>query len=125
MDVVERRDDWTRVRFEIDVARFDVWSPTAQLDADVGHLLGMSGFGCGGSGVGGPGYTSVITKRTPVIVGERPSFAPSSGLVLVKGASVMVVERRAGFVSVVAASSSIQPPAGASFWVPASIVEDR
>ena len=124
LDVVERRDDWTRVRFEIDVARFDVWSPTLQLDGEVASGFGTSGFGCGGSGRGPIEAVAVVRKRTPVIVGERPGFGASRGLALTEGAKVIVVERHAGFVSVVAASSSIYPPEGEGFWVPASSIDE-
>jgi cysteine-rich repeat protein len=123
LEVVERKDAWTRVRFETERARFDVWSPTSEIDAETGSMLGFSGLGCGGIGIGAGPNPTYIKQRTRVVIGTLPFGSPSNGLSLVEGAAVHVVSRRGPFVEIEPAYSSIVPPEGKKFWVAASAVE--
>lgn len=123
LDVVERKDAWTHVRFETDRARFDVWTPTSEVDSDVGSGIGLSGLGCCGVGIGTSSHPSVILQKTPVTIGAFPTGAPATGLAFVEGARVHVVSRRGRFVQVEPAESGIMPPEGKKFWVPASAVD--
>jgi hypothetical protein len=122
LDVVERRDGWTRVRFETDYARFDAWSPTSQVDSEVGSLRGFGASGCSSCGIGASVRWYAMAQKTPIVVGVMPSVMASSGLVILEGASVRVGERRGRFVSITPASR-IMPPEGAAFWVPADTIE--
>jgi hypothetical protein len=124
LEVVERREAWTRVRFETDSTRFDVWARSLELDADTGHGLGLFGSACGGIGSShhrSPART--VKRRTPVVAGNTPGGAAFPGLALVAGASVVVGERRGGFLEVSTPHSHILPPEGARFWIPASALE--
>lgn len=122
LDVVERRDGWTRVKFETDHARFDAWSPTSQVDSEIGTLRGFGASGCSTCGTASSARWYTMAEKTPIVVGVMPSVAASSGLVILEGASVLVGERRGRFVSITPASRII-PPEGATFWVPADTVD--
>jgi hypothetical protein len=124
-EVVERKDDWTRVRFETDMARFDVWARSSELDADAGGLAGLGLGGCGMSRCGGgPPNLSKVVRRTAVIVGDGPDHQPSPGLALIAGAYVVVLSERGSYVEVRGHGSRIGAPDGTSFWIPKSALTD-
>ncbi len=124
-EVVERKPEWMRVRFETEKAKFDVWAKSAHLDADWGSMAGMGFAGCGMSRCGG-GHPSLSTvaRPTPVIVGDGPDYAPSPGITVRKGAQVMVLSERGDYVEIRGYGSRIGAPDGASFWIPKSAIEN-
>lgn len=121
LQVLERRSGWTRVAFETEVARFDAWSPTSQLDAEAGSIGGLGLSGCAACGIGMSSRWYSVSRKTAVRVGSRPSVVASKGLVIREGASVRIGKRVGQFVSITT-SSSVVPPDGAEFWLPVDVV---
>lgn len=117
LEVVVSLGPWTRVEFQTEHARFDVWVSTSEVTRQgVGGSHGR-GFGaCGGSHHGFHREHVTAASDTEVIVSSDPKKPGPSGVVLEKDASVGVISRKDGFVEI-ASEGSISPPDGLSFWV--------
>ncbi len=128
LEEVERRGGFTRVRFETDQARFDVWAADMHL-AEEPLMPSIGGSQCCGGGLGlsgGSNVTFIAREATPVIVGASPRAPLGAGVSLVKGGRVLVLSERDGFSEISSSGrSSIVAPSKSSFWVPSEALERR
>jgi hypothetical protein len=124
LGILERHGGFTRVRFETDHALFDVWADDRSLSFDPGGIGGTGGRGiCGGSRDNMLRTGRTVARDTDVLVGTTPRSNDTTGVRIVEGTRVRVLDARPGFFAVEPFASEIQPPEGERFWVPESALE--
>jgi hypothetical protein len=122
--VLERKAGATRVLFETQHARFDVWVQDAELSAEPGGGHGIGGVGCGGSFGIGHGRRrrdlGVPKENSAIHVGVQPTDAVPAVRVAA-GVSLLLGEIRGDFVEV--ESVDRFSPLGANrFWIARSML---
>lgn len=126
LGVLESHFGYSRVTFDTEFARFDVWVEDRHIDTSGGTA---SGFGFGGGCGGIPDYMAHhlwrIVADTPITVAAVPGITESPrGVSIAKDARVIVDDRKNGFARITPFISSIYPPENLHFWVPEAMVDE-
>lgn len=117
MTVVETRGAFSRVTFETQNARFDVWVANSQISEEALMGFGTIGYGCGRSS-GGMGSSSTMHRASKLHLGkDAPNPVATESLEIAEGAPYMPGETKDGFMHITPLGSAIHPAGDMRFWV--------